>query len=65
MWCVTPIFHSLLSYSLQKLQIWCWLPEGKWECGKILSASANDADVLISSGKVSRLDNAMYATDIQ
>ncbi|KAK8918406.1 hypothetical protein KSP39_PZI021372 [Platanthera zijinensis] len=45
-----------LDYFLkEKLQVWCWLPEEKWECGKIESFSPDDAYVLMSNGKILRL----------
>ncbi|KAI0527276.1 hypothetical protein KFK09_002875 [Dendrobium nobile] len=39
----------------KKLRVWCWIPAAKWECGKIQSASVNDAHVLMSTGNILRL----------
>lgn len=33
--------------------MWCWVPEGKWETGKIQLLSDDEAEILLSNGKVS------------
>ncbi|KAJ1700715.1 hypothetical protein LUZ63_000494 [Rhynchospora breviuscula] len=42
-----------LDYALKKrLRVWCWVPEGKWETGKIQSLFDDEAEILLSNGKV-------------
>lgn len=38
---------------LQKLCVWCQVPNGQWGSGKIQSTSGDEATVLVSSGNVS------------
>ncbi|XP_020593191.1 myosin-1-like isoform X2 [Phalaenopsis equestris] len=44
--------QASMKHKSEKLGVWCWLPEEKWECAKIHSASANNAQVLMPSGKI-------------
>ncbi|KAF8413971.1 hypothetical protein HHK36_001968 [Tetracentron sinense] len=36
----------------KKLRVWCWLPSGQWESGKVQSTSREDALVLLLDGSV-------------
>lgn len=38
---------------LQKLQAWCWLPNGQWELAKIQSVSGEDVIICLLDGEVS------------
>ncbi|XP_006841789.2 myosin-1 [Amborella trichopoda] len=47
----------------KKLRVWCQLPDGQWESGKIQSISGEDAVVLLSDGRVVKVqtDNVLPA----
>nr|XP_029116747.1 myosin-1 isoform X3 [Elaeis guineensis] len=49
-------WSDTIDYVLKKkIQVWCWLPDAKWELGKIQSVYGDDSDVMLSDGKVLRV----------
>ncbi|KAF3320965.1 Myosin-2 [Carex littledalei] len=50
----SPYFKSMqveIEEKSERLRVWCWVPEGKWETGKIQSLSDDESEILLSNGK--------------
>ncbi|GAB4846314.1 Myosin-2 [Ancistrocladus abbreviatus] len=42
----------------KKLQVWCWLPTGEWELGRIQSTSGEESQLQLSGGNVVKVSTA-------
>lgn len=36
----------------QNQQVWCWIPDARWELGQVQKVSGDDVDILLSAGNV-------------